>query len=162
MSKKILLVSAVILALTVALTACKGKENKPSDESTDKVVQTVTVTGKDGGVTKVEIFEDTSGDKYITNIDGEKVPLTTDKDGFNDDIGYLVTSKPAVSNPSNTGSNNSTKPVNPTDPTGSEKITSSTTERPTNPEKPTGGGIIIDSTVKQDKISWDDIKNPKK
>lgn len=166
MSKKILLISAVILALTVILTACKSEVNGPTPESTDKVVQTVTVTGKDGGVTKVEVFEDTSGDKYITNVDGDKIPLTTDDQGFSDDIGYLVTSRPAASNPSNTegntGSNSSTKPVNQSEPSGSENPSSSTTEKTTDAEKTTGGGIVIGSKVQQDTIRWDDIKNPKK
>ena len=102
MNKKILLISAILLVLTVALTACKSKTYNPveseKDENTDKVVQTVTVTGADGGVTNVEIFEDEDGEKYITNVDGEKVPLTTDDQGFSDEISFLVTSKPSAEN----------------------------------------------------------------
>lgn len=165
MSKKILLVSVVILALTVALTACKGKqyEKEPSTtENTDKVVQTVPITNKDGGTTNVEVFEDQSGDRYITNVDGDKIPLTTDGDGFSDDIGYLVTSKPAQTNPSNTEKNtgNSSKPTESTPSSEQEKTSSSSTS--TKPESSTGGGIVIDSKVEQDSILWDDIKNPKK
>lgn len=158
MSKKILLFSAIILILTVVFAACKGKSKVPDKiENTDKVVQTVPITGKDGGTTNVEIFEDSSGDRYITNVDGDKIPLTTDKDGFNDDIGYLVTSKPAPTKP-DTG-NNSSNPVNPTDPTGSQP---SSANNSTEPEGSTGSGITIDKTGKQDSISWEEILHPKK
>lgn len=156
MSKKILLVSAIILILTVVLTACKGKDNDTTPESTDKVVQTVTVTGKDGGVTTVEVYEDTSGDQYITNVDGEKIPLTTDEQGFFDDIGYIVTSKPSNNN------NNPTSPSDTDKPTGDTNPSSSAPENSSSEESSTGSGIVIGSSVKQDSIQWDDIKNPKK
>lgn len=156
MSKKILLVSAIILILTVVLTACKGKDNDTTPESTDKVVQTVTVTGKDGGVTTVEVYEDTSGDQYITNVDGEKIPLTTDEQGFFDDIGYIVTSKPSNNN------NNPTSPSDTDKPTGDTNPSSSAPENSSSEESSTGSGIVIGSKVNQDTIQWDDIKNPKK
>ena len=182
MNKKILLISAILLILTVALTACKSKTYNPtnnpaSEEDTDKVVQTVTVTGEDGGVTNVEIFEDESGDKYITNVDGEKVPLTTDDQGFQDDIGFLVTSKPSAENtptssqpsasqspsspssssPSNGNENNSSS----TQPSSNSGENTTADESSPSDESSTRSEIIIDSTVKQDSISWDDIKNPK-
>lgn len=172
MNKKILLISAILLVLTVALTACKSKTYNPvegeKDGNTDKVVQTVTVTGEDGGVTNVEIFEDEDGEKYITNVDGEKVPLTTDDQGFSDDIGFLVTSKPSAENkPSSSQSsspssskeneNNSSS----TQPSSNAGENSTADESSSSSESSTGGGIIIDSTTKQDSISWDDIKNPK-
>lgn len=156
MSKKILLVSAIILILTVVLTACKGKNYDKTEENTDKVVQTVTVTGKDGGVTTVEVYEDTSGDQYITNVDGEKIPLTTDEQGFFDDIGYIVTSKPSNNN------NNPTSPSDTDKPTGDTNPSSSAPENSSSEESSTGSGIVIGSSVKQDSIQWDDIKNPKK
>lgn len=168
MSKKILVISAVVLALTVMLTACKSKkddntESKP--ENTDKVVQTVTVTGEDGGVTNVEVYEDQTGEKYITNVQGEKVPLTTDSQGFNDDIGFLVTSSTSAEqkDPSSTKA-----PQNTNKPTSANEITSSTKESTTKSssttENSTGGPpIILDAgETRQDTISWDDIKNPKK
>lgn len=156
MSKKILLISAIILVLTVVLTACKGKDYDKTEESTDKVVQTVTVTGKDGGVTNVEVYEDTSGDQYITNVDGEKIPLTTDDQGFFDDIGYIVTSKPSNSNTSTPSVSNTEKNTSDnTSPSSSAPENSSSEESST-------GGIVIGSKVNQDTIQWDDIKNPKK
>lgn len=159
MNKKILLISAVILTLTVVLTACKGKNKVPDKiDNTDKVVQTVPVTNKDGTTINVEIFEDSSGDKYITNVDGDKIPLTTDNDGFNDDIGYLVTSKPAPTNSSNSDSstgNNSSNPVNPTNDQPSSSSSS------TAPEGSTDSGITIGQSGKQDSISWDEILHPK-
>lgn len=168
MNKKILLVSAIILILTVSLTACKSKTETPEKESnTDKVVQTVTVTSKDGGVTNVEIFEDASGDKYITNVDGDKIPLTTDDQGFADDIGYIVTSKPA-DDKKPTSDSNTVKPTGdntPTDinnPTGSSQPSSSSEENSNSTENSTGSGIVIAPTGKQDSILWEDIKNPKK
>lgn len=161
MSKKILLVSAIILILTVVLTACKGKNYDKTEENTDKVVQTVTVTGKDGGVTTVEVYEDTSGDKYITNVDGEKIPLTTDDQGFSDDIGYIVTSKPSDDkNPtSSSGIENSTGGDSTS---SSTQPSSSSPENSSSEESSTGSGIVIGSKVNQDTIQWDDIKNPKK
>lgn len=169
MSKKILVISAVVLVLTVMLTACKSKEydkTESNTESTDKVVQTVTVTGEDGGVTNVEIFENQSGDKYITNVQGDKVPLTTDNEGFNDDIGFLVTSTTA---PSQKAPSSTKAPQNTEKPTPSDEGTSGTkessTEKPTQPtESSTGGSsVVIGSGDKvQDTIRWEDIKNPKK
>ena len=161
MSKKIILVSAIILILTVAFTACKGKNDDPAPESTDKVVQTVTVTGKDGGVTTVEVYEDTSGDKYITNVDGDKLPLTTDDQGFSDDIGYIVTSKP--SDDKNSTSSSGTENSTGGDSTASStQPSSSSPENSSSEESSTGGGIVIGSKVQQDSIQWEDIKNPKK
>lgn len=173
MNKKILLISAILLILTVALTACKSKTYNPvdggKDENTDKVVQTVTVTGEDGGVTTVEIFEDEDGEKYITNVDGEKVPLTTDDQGFSDDIGFLVTSKPSAENkPSSPSLSNTSDPSKEaennsgsTQPSSNAGENSTADESSTSSENSTGGGIIIDSTTKQDSIDWEDIKNPK-
>lgn len=161
MSKKILLASAIILILTVVLTACKGKDNDTTPESTDKVVQTVTVTGKDGGVTTVEVYEDASGDKYITNVDGDKIPLTTDDQGFSDDIGYIVTSKP--SDDKNSTSSSGTENSTGGDSTASStQPSSSSPENSSSEESSTGGGIVIGSKVQQDSIQWDEIKNPKK
>lgn len=161
MNKKIFIIAAIILALTVALTACKSKKDDPAnEENTDKVVQTVTVTGKDGGVTNVEIYEDASGDRYITNVEGTKIPLTTDDQGFSDDIGYLVTSKPATE--SNSAKPTDNKPTGNDNPTGSTQPSSSSEENSTAPENSTGGGIVIGSGGQQDSISWDEIKNPKK
>ena len=177
MNKKILLISALLLILTVALTACKSKtygptNNPASEEDTDKVVQTVTVTGEDGGVTNIEIFEDEDGEKYITNVDGEKVPLTTDDQGFADDIGFLVTSKPSAENkpssssssssPSSSSSSSKEPENNPSSTQPSSNAGENTTadESSTTSESPTGGGIIIDSTVKQDSISWDELLKP--
>lgn len=155
MSKKIILVSAIILILTVAFTACKGKNDDPAPESTDKVVQTVTVTGKDGGVTTVEIYEDASGNQYITNVDGEKVPVTADSEGFFEDIGFVVTSKPSNSNNSTPSSSNEEKNTGNNNPTGSTEP-SSISDSSSNSE------IVIGSKVQQDSIEWEDIKNPKK
>lgn len=155
MSKKIILVSAIILILTVAFTACKGKNDDPAPESTDKVVQTVTVTGKDGGVTTVEIYEDASGNQYITNVDGEKVPVTADSEGFFEDIGFVVTSKPSNSNNSTPSSSNEEKNTGNNNPTGS-------TEPSSIPDSSSNSEIVIGSKVQQDSIEWEDIKNPKK
>lgn len=167
MSKKILVISAIVLALTVTLTACKSKkddnaESKP--ENTDKVVQTVTVTGEDGGVTNVEVYEDQSGDKYITNVQGDKVPLTTDDQGFRDDIGVLVTSTTSApqKDPSSTEAPQSTnQPTSANESTTGSKET--TTKSSDSTEASTSGSsIIIGPSGPQDSISWDDIKNPKK
>ncbi len=168
MNKKILVISAVVLVLTVMLTACKSKKDEKTEskpENTDKVVQTVTVTGEDGGVTNVEVYEDQSGDQYITNVQGDKVPLTTDNEGFHDDIGFLVTSTTASSQkaPSSTKApQNTDKPTQADDSTSETK--ESSTEKNTAPtESSTGKSqIVIGPSGKQDTISWEEIKNPKK
>lgn len=148
MSKKIIAVSLIILVLTVVLAACKSNKKPEEPENTDKVVNTVTLTGKDGGTTVVEIYENNSGDRYITNTDGDKIPLTTDSEGFVDDIGYIVTLKPS-DNSSST-------------PSSSTKADESGTKNQA--ENESGGILIVDSdeNFEQDSIRWDDIKNPKK
>lgn len=146
MSKKILLVSMILLVLTVALTACKSKEPEKKEEisnATDKVVETVTVTGKDGGVTVVEIYEDASGDRYITNIDGEKVDIGADEDGFYDDYKDLVTAKPSSAESSGTTTTNPSSTTTTTNASSSETATS--------------GGLVIGSKVPQDRIDWKDV-----
>lgn len=146
MSKKILLVSMILLVLTVALTACKSKEPEKKEEisnTTDKVVETVTVTGKDGGVTVVEIYEDASGDLYITNIDGEKVDIGADEDGFYDDYKDLVTAKPSSAESSGTTTTNPSSTTTTTNASSSETATS--------------GGLVIGSKVPQDSIDWKDV-----
>ncbi len=161
MSKKIILISAIILSLTVALTACKSKKYNPSAETTDKVVQTVTVTNENGTVTTVEIFEDASGDKYITNVDGDKIPLTTDDSGYSDDIGYLITSKPAEESKTGSPSKTENSTANNT-PTSGSAESSTESEKTSSENSSKGNDIVIDSKVPQDSISWDEIKNPKK
>lgn len=143
MNKKILLVSVIILVLTVLFAACKKNEQEPANKNTDKAVQTVTVTDKDGGIINVEIFEDASGDRYITNVEGEKLPLTTDDQGFADDIGYIVTSKVAETSPS---------------------TAAPATDSSAPSESASSGGIIIGTPdeTKQDVITYDEIVNAKK
>lgn len=147
MSKKILLVSMILLVLTVALTACKSKEPEKKEEisnTTDKVVETVTVTGKDGGVTVVEIYEDASSNLYITNIDGEKVDIGADEDGFYDDYKDLVTAKPSSAESSGTTTTNPSS-------------TTTTTTNASSSETATSGGLVIGSKVHQDSIDWKDV-----
>lgn len=162
MNKKIFVVSAIILALTVVLTACKGKDYKPTDEkpeNTDKVVGTVPYTDEQGSEIDITVYEDETGEKYVTNIQGDKIPMTTDSNGFSDDVGSLITQTTAPSTtkaPSGCNSNTTT-PQNSSTTTTTTTVT--TTSSSSTQENVTGGPPSIGSVTEQDTISWDTIKN---
>ena len=65
MRKKILAVSAAILIFAVMAVACgKAEEYDKTDT-----------------YNPIEYTTDESGEKYVTNIYGDLIPVTTDKDG---------------------------------------------------------------------------------
>lgn len=188
MSKKILIISAIILLLTVVLTACKGKEDsKPSDTTTknvDEVVATVPVTNEEGTTINVPIYENESGDRYVTNYQGDKIPVTMDADGFNDDIGYLITQTTAPSTTKKdssqkddkttapSGNNGTTAPngsTTTTAPAGDNASTTTSTTAPANDNtttttttnQPSTSIVIGTGSGPQDSIPWSQIKNPK-
>ena len=134
MTKKIIAVSLLMLALVVLFAACKKDDYEVS----------FTVPMDDGEV--ITVYKDEDGEEFVTNVDGDKIPVTTDKDGFYDDITALVTqttTKPSDDNPESS-----------TDP--SNDIPSSTPETATNK-------ITIDSgSGKQNSISWQEIKDAAK
>ena len=78
MTKKIIAAALLVLAVTVLFAACKKEEYQVS--------HTVPV-----GSTIVDVYEDKDGNEYVTNVDGDMIPLTTDAEGFYDDIENLFT-----------------------------------------------------------------------
>lgn len=177
MNKKILIISVIILALTVALTACKGKTEKEPDDTTsntDIVVATVPVTNEEGTTIDVTIYQDSKGEQYVTNYQGDKIPMTTDASGFKDDPGYLITQttvapSSVLTTAPNNNNNSSTTTTAPAGNNGSTTTTTapavsdpttSTTSAPSNTTT-TGGGIEIGTGAgHQDSIPWDKLKNP--
>ena len=162
MNKKILVVSVIILALTVVLTACKGKDYKPTDEkpeNTDKVVGTVPYTDEQGSEIDITVYEDETGEKYVTNTQGDKIPMTTDSNGFSDDVGSLITqtTAPSTTKAPSGGNSNTTTTQNSSTTTTTTTVT--TTSSSSTQENVTGGPPSIGAVTEQDTISWDTIKN---
>ena len=162
MNKKFLVVSVIILALTVVLTACKGKDYKPTDEkpeNTDKVVGTVPYTDEQGSEIDITVYEDETGEKYVTNTQGDKIPMTTDSNGFSDDVGSLITqtTAPSTTKAPSGGNSNTTAPQNSSTTTTTTTVT--TTSSSSTQENVTGGPPSIGAVTEQDTISWDTIKN---
>lgn len=145
MTKKIIAVSLLMLALVVLFAACKKDDYEVS----------FTVPMDDGEV--ITVYKDEDGEEFVTNVDGDKIPVTTDKDGFYDDITALVTqttTKPNDDNPESSTDPSNDVPESSTDP--SNDIPSSTPETATNK-------ITIDSgSGKQNSISWQEIKDAAK
>lgn len=67
MKKSIIAVALALVAMATLMTACKKNEDFKEKPNTDN---------------KVEYSTDENGDLFITNVDGEKIPVTTDKDGY--------------------------------------------------------------------------------
>lgn len=76
MKKSIIAVALALVAMATLMTACKKNENFKEKPNTDK---------------KIEYSTDENGDLFITNVNGEKIPVTTDKDGYADMYEDLVT-----------------------------------------------------------------------
>lgn len=73
MSKKIIAVSVCIVLVAVAFAACGKKKNIEAETTT----------------TSLEYTTDTDGNQFVTNINGELIPVTTGTDGsveFYDDL----------------------------------------------------------------------------
>lgn len=144
MSKKIIAAAFVLLALVVAFAACKKE-----DEYTTKPI---------GGV---DVTVDKNGDMFVTNPDGDRIPVTTSEDGFYDDIHTLLTetTSPVKDEKPSKGGNTTTTTTTTTttnpgkDPTKPSDSTTSTTHKPI---EIVGGGKAPDT------ISRDEIRNPKK
>ena len=154
MSKKIIAVSVLMLAIVVLFAACKKDDYEVS----------FTVPMEDGEV--ITVYQDDEGNEFVTNVDGDKIPVTTDKDGFYDDITSLVTQTTTTTTKAD--KNNSTTSTTKAD---KDNTTTSTTkpaddDTTTTTKKPvetTTKKITIDSgSGKQDSISWQDIKDAAK
>ena len=142
MSKKIIAVSVLMLAIVVLFAACKKDDYEVS----------FTVPMEDGEV--ITVYQDDEGNEFVTNVDGDKIPVTTDKDGFYDDITSLVTQTTTTTTKAdkNNTTTSTTKPA--------DDDTTTTTKKP---DETTTNKITIDSgSGKQDSISWQEIKDAAK
>lgn len=71
MNKKIIAVALLILMISVVFISCGKKRSWEKDDTTAAPSET----------TSIEYTTDESGEKFITNINGELIPVTTGKDG---------------------------------------------------------------------------------
>ena len=71
MNKIIITVALLILMISVVFISCGKKRSWEKDDTTAAPSET----------TSIEYTTDESGEKFITNINGELIPVTTGKDG---------------------------------------------------------------------------------
>ena len=112
MKKKIIAVALLILMISVVFISCGKKRSWEKDDTTAAPSET----------TSIEYTTDESGEKFVTNINGELIPVTTGKDGsveFYDDLITKTSEQAAETEP-----NGEDKPEKPNDaPTKSESGT---------------------------------------
>lgn len=112
MNKKIIAVALLILMISVVFISCGKKRDWEKDDTTASPSET----------TSIEYTTDESGEKFVTNINGELIPVTTGKDGsveFYDDLITKTSEQAAETEP-----NGEDKPEKPNDaPTKSESGT---------------------------------------
>lgn len=155
MSKKIIAAALLVLAVTVLFAACKK----------DEYVLSHTVPAETG---VINVFEDKDGNEFVTNTDGDLIPVTTDKDGFLDDVEDLIT---ATTDPSKKPSKkpvineNSTAPKTSTTTTTTSPSSTTTTTEPSSADDDTSTTETTTETttkktpviVNSDSIDWNDI-----
>ena len=71
MNKKIIAVALLILMISVVFISCGKKRSWEKDDTTAAPYET----------TSIEYTTNESGEKFVTNINGELIPVTTGKDG---------------------------------------------------------------------------------
>ena len=112
MNKKIIAVALLILMISVVFISCGKKRSWEKDDTTAAPSET----------TSIEYTTDESGEKFVTNINGELIPVTTGKDGsveFYEDLINKTSEQAAETEP-----NGEDKPEKPNDaPTKSESGT---------------------------------------
>lgn len=112
MNKKIIAVALLILMISVVFISCGKKRSWEKEDTTAAPSET----------TSIEYTTDESGEKFITNINGELIPVTTGKDGsveFYEDLITKTSEQAAETEP-----NGEDKPEKPNDaPTKSESGT---------------------------------------
>lgn len=112
MNKKIIAVALLILMISVVFISCGKKRSWEKDDTTAAPSET----------TSIEYTTDESGEKFVTNINGELIPVTTGKDGsveFYEDLITKTSEQAAETEP-----NGEDKPQKPNDaPTKSESGT---------------------------------------
>lgn len=112
MNKKIIAVALLILMISVVFISCGKKRDWEKDDTTAAPSET----------TSIEYTTNESGEKFVTNINGELIPVTTGKDGsveFYDDLITKTSEQAAETEP-----NGKDEPQKPNDaPTKSESGT---------------------------------------
>lgn len=112
MNKKIIAVALLILMISVVFISCGKKRSWEKDDTTAAPSET----------TSIEYTTDESGEKFVTNINGELIPVTTGKDGsveFYDDLITKTSEQAAETEP-----NGEDKPQKPNEaPTKGESGT---------------------------------------
>ena len=112
MNKKIIAVALLILMISVVFISCGKKRSWEKDDTTAAPSET----------TSIEYTTDESGEKFVTNINGELIPVTTGKDGsveFYEDLITKTSEQAAETEP-----NGEDKPEKPNDaPTKGESGT---------------------------------------
>ncbi len=112
MNKKIIAVALLILMISVVFISCGKKRSWEKDDTTAAPSET----------TSIEYTTNESGEKFVTNINGELIPVTTGKDGsveFYEDLITKTSEQAAETEP-----NGEDKPEKPNDaPTKSESGT---------------------------------------
>lgn len=112
MNKKIIAVALLILMISVVFISCGKKRSWEKDDTTAAPSETMSI----------EYTTDESGEKFVTNINGELIPVTTGKDGsveFYEDLITKTSEQAAETEP-----NGEDKPQKPNDaPTKSESGT---------------------------------------
>lgn len=112
MNKKIIAVALLILMISVVFISCGKKRSWEKDDTTAAPSET----------TSIEYTTNESGEKFVTNINGELIPVTTGKDGsveFYEDLITKTSEQAAKTEP-----NGEDKPEKPNDaPTKSESGT---------------------------------------
>lgn len=112
MNKKIIAVALLILMISVVFISCGKKRSWEKDDTTAAPSET----------TSIEYTTNESGEKFVTNINGELIPVTTGKDGsveFYEDLITKTSEQAAETEP-----NGEDKPQKPNDaPTKSESGT---------------------------------------
>lgn len=112
MNKKIIAVALLILMISVVFISCGKKRDWEKDDTTAAPSET----------TSIEYTTNESGEKFVTNINGELIPVTTGKDGsveFYEDLITKTSEQAAETEP-----NGEDKPQKPNDaPTKSESGT---------------------------------------
>lgn len=103
MNKKIIAVSLTLLLMVVAFAACKGGGEEPASDTT----YSYTKFGD------IDVTVDGNGNLFVTNPDGDQIPVTSSKDGFYDDIKDLLTETKAPAVPEDSNADNNQENNNP-------------------------------------------------
>lgn len=159
MNKKLIAIAVLLLAVVVVFAACKKDEDYKVD---------FTVELDNGEI--IEVYEDEDGENFVTNVDGDEIPVTTDVDGFYDDIENLITettTKKADKTEDKSSTTSTTKPDTSKDepssseekeePSSSEEKDEPTSSNKEEPSSESNGVEIGDDKNKGTVIDWNDI-----